>query len=176
MAIHNTSSDAANTAVRAYLTSLGEKFLGHGFNTGSGKGREIWEEIKSSFNQCCAYCNTSEEKLTVEHLISFNREAGGLHHPGNIVPCCRHCNRRDKIDGKEVDWETHLLTIAKKKGLTEEEVTDKKNQILIHIQNYNYPGLEMTLKQKDKIKSVAEWLYNEVQDAVKRSKDMYLAK
>ena len=93
MAIHNTASDAANTAVRAYLTSLGEKYLGHGFNTGSGKGKQIWEEIKTDFNNSCAYCNDSDSKLTMEHLISFNRDQGGLHHPGNIVPCCRVCNR-----------------------------------------------------------------------------------
>jgi len=40
MTTHNTASDAANTAVRAYLTTLGEKYLGHGFNTGSGKGKQ----------------------------------------------------------------------------------------------------------------------------------------
>ena len=40
MTTHNTASDAADTAVRAYSTTLGEKHLGHGFNTGSGKGKQ----------------------------------------------------------------------------------------------------------------------------------------
>jgi uncharacterized protein YceK len=40
MTTHNTASDAADTAVRAYSTTLGEKYLGHGFNTGSGKGKQ----------------------------------------------------------------------------------------------------------------------------------------
>jgi len=72
MTTHNTSSDAANTAVRAYLTTLGEKYLGHGFNTGSGKGKRIWEEIKESFLNRCAYCDQEPNRLTIEHLVSFN--------------------------------------------------------------------------------------------------------
>ena len=55
MAIHNTGSDAANTAVRAFLTRVGERYLGHGFNTGSGKGNQIWEDTKDSFEGRCAY-------------------------------------------------------------------------------------------------------------------------
>ena len=36
MAIYNTASDAANTAVRAFLTKVGEFYLGRTFNTGTG--------------------------------------------------------------------------------------------------------------------------------------------
>ena len=42
MAIYNTGSDSANTMVRAFLTKIGESYLNHSFNTGSGKGKEIW--------------------------------------------------------------------------------------------------------------------------------------
>ena len=41
MAVYNTTSDAANTVVRAFLTRVGEYYLGHTFNTGSGKGKLI---------------------------------------------------------------------------------------------------------------------------------------
>ena len=44
MAIYNTGSDAANTMVRAFLTKIGESYLNHSFNTGSGKGKEIWNK------------------------------------------------------------------------------------------------------------------------------------
>ena len=37
MAIYNTASDYANTAIRAFLTKVGEYYLDK-FNTGSGKG------------------------------------------------------------------------------------------------------------------------------------------
>ena len=46
MAIHNTSYDAANTAVRAFLTKVGAKYLGRSFNTGSGSGESMWIKIK----------------------------------------------------------------------------------------------------------------------------------
>ena len=46
MAIYNTGSDSANTIFRAFLTKIGESYLNHSFNTGSGKGMEIWQNIK----------------------------------------------------------------------------------------------------------------------------------
>ena len=36
MAIYNTPADAANTAVRAFLTKVGEFYLDRSFNTASG--------------------------------------------------------------------------------------------------------------------------------------------
>jgi hypothetical protein len=57
MAIHNTSADAANTAVRAFLTEVGETYWSKIFNTGTGSGKKIWEQIKNEvFNGCCCYC------------------------------------------------------------------------------------------------------------------------
>ena len=87
MAQYNTSYDAANTAVRAFLTKVGELYLGRSFNIGSGRARDDWEKIRDQMFQCrCAYCGMESERLQVEHLIMFNREQYGLHHPGNIVP------------------------------------------------------------------------------------------
>lgn len=45
MAVYNTPSDAANTAVRAFLTAVGELYYEESFNTGSGKGKEVWQPI-----------------------------------------------------------------------------------------------------------------------------------
>ena len=56
MAIYNTGSDSANTMVRAFLTKIGESYLNHSFNTGSGKGKEIWQNIKDKFENKCAFC------------------------------------------------------------------------------------------------------------------------
>jgi hypothetical protein len=39
MAIYNTSFDAANTAIRAFLTRVVEYYLGRSFNTGDGKAK-----------------------------------------------------------------------------------------------------------------------------------------
>ena len=41
MAKYNTSSDAANTMVRAFLTKVGESYLKHPFNTTNGKGKKF---------------------------------------------------------------------------------------------------------------------------------------
>ena len=56
MTIYNTSSDSANTMIRAFLTKIGEECLGHSFNTGSGKGKEIWTRIKEkAFDKKCVF-------------------------------------------------------------------------------------------------------------------------
>ena len=49
MAIYNTGSDSANTMVRAFLTKIGESYLNHSFNTGSGKGKEIWKNFCETY-------------------------------------------------------------------------------------------------------------------------------
>ena len=72
--------------------------MGHSFNTGSGKGKEIWTRIKEKkFNKKCAFCGSLCENLTMEHLIIFNREQCGLHRPDNIVPCCKSFNNASAI-------------------------------------------------------------------------------
>ena len=69
MAIYNTGSDSANTMVRAFLTKIGELYLNHSFNTGSGKGKEIWRNIKHKFENKCAFCGEEFSELTIEHLL-----------------------------------------------------------------------------------------------------------
>ena len=116
MTTHNTSSDAANTAVRAFLTKVGAKYWTKTFNTGSGAGKAIWIEIKDKvFEGKCCYCGKAPDKLQIEHLIMFNRAECGLHHPGNVVPVCRECNNRGKNeDGKYLSWQDHLNNICQK--------------------------------------------------------------
>jgi hypothetical protein len=53
VAIYNTSSDAANTAVRAFLTAVEEHYLKRSFNTGSGYEKSVLEEIKIEFGNAC---------------------------------------------------------------------------------------------------------------------------
>jgi hypothetical protein len=173
MAIHNTPSDASNTAVRAYLTAVGQKYLGYGFNTGSGKGKDIWVKIKKSFRECCAYCGACPPKLTIEHLVSFNRDHGGLHHPGNIVPCCSSCNRRRKEDGQEVIWETHLEDVAKREGFSLEEFSKRKKRIQDHITEYKYPKLSDD--EIAAIITIARSLYEEVSSKVRAGTELFWA-
>ena len=173
MTTHNTASDAANTAVRAYLTTLGEKYLGHGFNTASGKGKQLWTTIKEAFDNKCAYCAKETERLTMEHLVSFNRSSGGLHHPGNIVPCCKTCNSRRKENGMEVDWRTHLADVIERDCQSVATLRSRQGQIETHVQEYKYP--ELTDDEVAAIKTIAQSLYESVSAEVHRGTDLYWA-
>lgn len=64
MAQYNTSFDAANTSVRAFLTKVGELYLGRNFNIGAGRAKDDWKKIKNQiFQRKCAYCGRESEKL-----------------------------------------------------------------------------------------------------------------
>lgn len=169
MAVYNTPSDAANTAVRAFLTSVGEHYLGKSFNTGSGKAKSIWEQIRNDFDNSCAYCG-SQTKLQIEHLVMFNRAEYGLHHPGNIVPVCKECNERMKDSDKNfVSWDVQLA--AKCGSDTNELFLTRKSKILDHISNYEYPKL--TEQERHAIRVIAESLYENIKSESEKSLSMY---
>lgn len=172
MAVYNTPSDSANTAVRAFLTKVGEFYLGHSFNTGSGKGKEIWLRIKKEvFNSSCAYCGQTKEKLQIEHLYMFNRSEYGLHHPGNTVPCCTECNTRAKKEDKTyTDWLEHLKIVCQKRG-DESVFETRKQKILKHIESFNYPMLSDSEKQA--IKVIANSLYDNIKAESDKSLNLY---
>lgn len=169
MAVYNTPSDAANTAVRAFLTSIGEHYLGRSFNTGSGKGRETWEHIRQEFDNACAYCG-SQTKLQIEHLIMFNRTEYGLHHPGNIVPVCKECNERQKDERKNyVPWQQQLA--LKCGGAETRAFIQRHAKILSHVQKYQYP--ELTEQERHAIRVIAESLYENIKAESEKSLGMY---
>ncbi|HQN65610.1 MAG TPA: HNH endonuclease [Methylophilus sp.] len=172
MAVYNTSSDAANTAIRAFLTRVGEYYLGHSFNTASGKGKEIWEAIRDKdFESCCAYCGQKSHSLQIEHLLMFNRTEYGLHHPGNIVPCCKSCNKRERNDdGSYKSWEEHLKIIC----LNRNEATfydHRKLKISSNILKYKYPNLSKN--EHHSIRVIANSLYENIKAESEKSLDLY---
>lgn len=172
MATHNTASDAANTAVRAFLTKVGEYYLKRGFNTGTGQGEKDWKRICNEvFEGKCAYCGRQNVKLQMDHLIMFNTSQAGLHHPGNIVPVCKSCNNRQKNDDKSyMNWEEQLEIICKKKGQMN-KIKERKSNILYHIRSEKYPNL--TIEEKHAIRVVAETLYTDIKNGVEKSLDLY---
>ena len=169
MTTYNTSSDSANTSVRAFLTKIGEYYLKRSFNTSSGKGKEDWERIKEKvFDSKCAYCDLTKEKLQIEHLIMFNRDECGLHHPGNIVPCCKECNKRQRDkDGKYVSWEDHLASVCKNQELNKK----RKKKILEHIKKEKYPDL--TKDELNALKAVCDHLYDSTKTEFEKSLKLY---
>jgi len=174
LAVHNTSADAANTAVRAFLTEVGEKYWGRIFNTATGSGRSIWEKIKNDvFAGECCYCGKHTAKIQMEHLIMFNREEYGLHHPGNIVPCCNDCNKR-KTDnnGRHVSWERHLSIICKESG-KDCEFELRRNRILRHHTEGNFAYPKLTDNEKNAIRVIAESLYGGIKMEIDKSSGLY---
>ena len=169
MTTYNTGSDSANTAVRAFLTKIGEFYLGTSFNTSSGKGKENWTRIKESvFNFKCAYCDSKLEKPTIEHLVMFNRSECGLHHPGNVVPCSRSCNKRNKDeDGNYLSWEEHLLSISNDIN----EFKKRKRKISEHIKSENYPNLSED--EKNALKAICEHLYSSTKSELNQSLELF---
>ena len=172
MTNYNTGSDAANTAVRSFLTKVGEHYLGRTFNTSSGKAKDYWVRIKDSvFDDKCAYCNAEGVNLQIEHLVMFNRTEFGLHHPGNIVPVCKKCNNRKKDQNKKyLNWQDHLREVCEELG-DKQKIEERRNKILSHIKNEKYPSLSQ--EESHAIRVVAEKLYDSIKNQVESSLDLY---
>jgi len=172
MTVYNTPSDSANTAVRAFLTKVGEYYLGHSFNTSSGLGKKTWQKIREKrFRGRCAYCNKKDQQLQIEHLIMFNKTEYGLHHPGNVVPCCIKCNKREKRSDKTyMDWEEHLKDICEKNNEVD-AFKKRKGAIISHMKEKNYPVL--TLEEKHAIEVIAKSLYENIKMESEKSLMLY---
>jgi hypothetical protein len=172
MAVYNTASDSANTAVRAFLTKVGEYYLGHSFNTGSGKGKALWLAIRDSdFNGCCAYCGESKGNLQIEHVLMFNRTEFGLHHPGNIIPCCKECNKRERLEDKSYcNWDQHLTKVCESRGEAA-EIAVRKQKIIDNFKKHEYP--ELNVNEKHAIRVIACSLYDNIKTESEKSLDLY---
>lgn len=173
MATHNTKSDAANTAVRAFLTSVGEQYWKKVFNTANGDGKAIWIDIRDNmFKGKCCYCGQSGKKLTIEHLIMFNRSEFGLHHPGNVVPSCNDCNKRSMNEGKYCSWEEHLKRICHSRN-DDGEFEARKNLILRHMHSSKYKYPDLTEAEKHAIRVIAAAIYDRVKIELDESLKLY---
>ncbi len=171
MAVHNASGDAANTAVRAFLTKVGEHYLERSYNTGSKQGKVLWMRIKEDFKNKCAYCNKKTESLQIEHLVKFNRTECGLHHPGNTVPVCKSCNKtRKNAQKKDLNWQDHLRAVCRETK-TETSYDGRYKKIISHIKKEKYPNL--TKDEKNTIKVVCKRLYENIKNEVESSLALY---
>ena len=168
MAIYNTPSDAANTAVRAFLTEVSKFHYKEPLNTGSGKGKKTWQAIKEDFKNACAYCGTDGE-LQIEHLVMFNREEYGLHHPGNIVPVCSDCNKREKMENKFIPWQQQLK--RKATGVSSSVIRERLEQIEGHLRKHHYPSFSP--QEQSAIAVVAGTLYKNIKSECERSRALY---
>jgi len=172
VAIYNTSFDAANTAIRSFLTKIGEYYLGRSFNTGNGKAKDDWNRIKIDvFNGKCGYCGEECANPQMDHIIMFNRTEFGLHHPGNIIPACTTCNKRyKKPDHTYFTWEEQLEKICQING-QQGKFSERKEKILSHIRSEGYPNLSK--EEQDAIRIIAESLYKNIHTESDKSLELY---
>jgi len=171
MTTYNTGSDSANTGVRAFLTKIGEHYLGRSFNTRSGQGKRDWKRIiEDTFNSKCAYCGTEPDRITIEHLIMFNREGCGLHHPGNVVPCCKACNssrKKNPDTGRYPSWQEHLEAICTDMN----EFRNRKNKIKRHIREEGYPDL--TEDEINALRAICHHLFSSTKAELEKALDLF---
>ena len=94
----------------------------------------------------------------------FNRTECGLHHPRNIVPSCKSCNKRtrDRESKAYFSWEEHLKTKCN---------SSKELKFSSHINSENYTNL--TLDEKNALKAVADDLYERISNELSKSIDLF---
>lgn len=175
MAVYNSPSDAANTAVRAFLTQVGELYLGRSFNTGSGQGERDWRDVRENvFGSCCAYCGDRQERLQIEHVIMFHRTEYGLHHPGNCVPVCASCNKRSKdTTGRYLSWDLHLAAVGEARGHIPEAIAARKERIIQHMTRGEYALPALTEAERHSIRVIAAALYEHVKAEMAKAQSLY---
>ncbi|MBN8687318.1 MAG: HNH endonuclease [Chitinophagales bacterium] len=174
MAVYNTASDAANTAVRAFLTKIGGNYLGTTFNTSSSRGSKIWETIKCRiFENRCAYCDKKENKLQIEHLIMFNKDEFGLHHPGNIVPVCSNCNKRAKDENNTYKtWEEHLYMICNNNNQLDQYVI-RRDKINKHTKEGEFKYPKLNQEENNALRIITNNLYESVKNEFEKAVNLF---
>lgn len=145
-----TKSDISNSAIRMFLQATGafyDQARGYKrFNTSSTE----WRDVLKHFENVCCYCGAklTNDNATMDHLVPINKKSLGLHAWGNVVPCCRHCNK----EKHHSDWETFI----KHKNTSP---AHKRRRLLIKaFQNkYRYnPNLNLTLIANNLYQDVGE--------------------
>jgi hypothetical protein len=101
----------------------------------------------------------------------FNRTEFGLHHPGNIVPCCKACNKRERNeDSSYMKWEDHLSRICKLRSELD-QYEGRRQKINSNIQKYDYPNL--STNESHAIRVIATSLYENIKTEAEKSLTLY---
>jgi hypothetical protein len=142
-----SQSDLSNTAIRIFLQEVGNFYdKERGFEVFKPSIKQK-EEIHSFFGKKCAYCGTGldSDLSTLDHLIPLNRTALGLHAWGNVISCCRGCNKEKHFKG----WEGFL------QGKAGPLVEQRRERILLFVAHYRY-------KPELGLHAIAQNLYEDV--------------
>ncbi len=101
----------------------------------------------------------------------FNRTEFGLHHPGNIVPCCKSCNKRERNeDSSYTSWQEHLKKICQSRSEMG-QFEGRKQKIISNIKKHKYP--ELSTNESHAIRVIANSLYDNIKTESEKSLLMY---
>lgn len=142
-----SQSDLSNTAIRIFLQDVGAFYdRERGFEPFRPSVPQK-QEVYDFFNGHCAYCPVAldGDLSTLDHLIPLNRTALGLHAWGNVVACCRHCNKEKHFK----NWEDFLQAKAA------EQFEPRRKRILEFVKHYKY-------KPELGLHTIAQNLYQDV--------------
>jgi len=125
-----SQSDLSNTAIRIFLQNVGSFYdTERGFEPFKPNVKQKLQ-VYEFFDSRCAYCGVLLDKdlSTLDHLIPLNRTALGLHAWGNVVACCRHCNK----DKHFKDWQDFLIIKAGR------QAKSRRDRIVAFVEYYKY--------------------------------------
>ena len=177
MAKNPSPSDASNTAVRFLLRKAGSIHSdGKMYDTTRSWGKNAWEDIVSNtFSGKCAYCGKVGQALEVEHLLMTNRTQVGIHHPGNTVPTCKPCNKRQRKPGSQTEydsWGEHLEKICESRGEMNHYET-RRERIHFHMNESQYKLPLNNEMAQEAVRYITDDLYKEISHNCKRAVERY---
>ena len=101
----------------------------------------------------------------------FNRTEYGLHHPGNVVPCCKPCNKRARREDKSYrTWFEHLESVCHKRGEAD-RFQERRDRIEKSIADEGYPDLNEN--ERHSIRVIVNSLYENIKNELEKSIDLY---
>ncbi|MFD2663060.1 HNH endonuclease [Paenibacillus thailandensis] len=127
----SSPAQAANQAVRRLLRQLGKEYdLKRGMKPFSDN-KDIYV-IRRYFKDKCCYCrkNIMDVQWDKDHLIPMNKEQGGLHAWGNIVPSCKECNATKQGS----DWIAYIQSLY----LDSNQEQSRVRRIKAFVRRYKY--------------------------------------
>lgn len=144
-----SQSDLSNTAIRIFLQEVGSFYdVERGFEPFRPTARQK-QDVHEFFSESCAYCGAQLDSdiATLDHLVPLNRKSLGLHAWGNVISCCRRCNKEKHFKG----WEDFLRV---KSGV---EFEKRRSLIFGFVKKYNYePELGLHLIAQNLYQDIGE--------------------
>ncbi len=89
-----------------------------------------WDDANRFFGNSCAYTGLEDpdnQFLQMDHVVPHNREHGGLHIRGNVVPCCPEANEAKLSQTLDEFFASSAPCLQ---HLTQEEREARKQRIL----------------------------------------------